>query len=441
MSHQRIIDDDDDDTRSVDNIQNGSPFKRPRLQILIDSVAVLFCGMDASTLGSFFPQQAYTKGMSSKDVGIVVGVFSVASACFTPVWGALMVVKGFKYVFVINCVLAFAGSVGLAFVMNAEEGPFFYSVCVINRLIEGIGSSGLQVVCFAHVAQVYPSRKVTLVGFMEMCNSLGHSIGPGFGGLMFATFGFETPYLVNSGMITLIFLIGYFIMEEPLIHEIQDKEMQDTIKMSDVLRIPEYVLMLLWPLSVSMILGFKETIISPFITDTFQVTVVTSGIMMTIGTVGYVIFALLVGYLVDKRVKPEYALLLGGSISTLSLLFIGPVPFLGLKPHLISTAVCLVLFAIANSLMLIPTYAILIEVQRRNNITDSVSSQNVNTTIILSVFSIGNVLGPVVSGALDDAFGYRWITLFFACFIFILLIMNVCNLAFREKSSYNEIDG
>ncbi|CAM1154077.1 Uncharacterised protein g11054 [Pycnogonum litorale] len=309
-----------------------STFRYSVLQVIINSLSMVLCGMDYSTLGIYFPQQAYSKGMTSKDVGIVVGMHSVGSTLFTPIWGKLLSI-GYKKSFFISSAISFIGTTGLAFVLYVESWPLFYASCIITRLLEGIGNCGLQVVCLSHIIKVYPTRKTTFLGISEMFIVFGCMIGGALSGGLFTLGGSAAPYLFLSGISLLVTVAACFVYEEPEDQNAtENEETGQYAPNKDVITVLVYILMLMWPFIVALNVALLDTTFSPFITETFDVSVAVSGTVMSAGSLGYVVTSVTIGYFVDKSIKPEYLMILGGIISNASFLFIGPLPCIGYHP-------------------------------------------------------------------------------------------------------------
>ncbi|CAM1154178.1 Uncharacterised protein r2_g4244 [Pycnogonum litorale] len=145
---------------------------------------------------------------------------------------------------------------------------------------------------------------------------------------------------------------------------------------------------------------------------------------MSAGSLGYVVTSVTIGYFVDKSIKPEYLMILGGIISNASFLFIGPLPCIGYHPSLPNTAVFTFTLTVSSALMLIPSYRMMTEIQKKHGIAETASTENSSVTMVLFAYSLGLMVGPVISGSLNDAFGFRWAAVFFISILSVTIIFN-----------------
>ncbi|CAM1154079.1 Uncharacterised protein g11055 [Pycnogonum litorale] len=53
------------------------------------------------------------------------------------------------------------------------------------------------------------------------------------------------------------------------------------------------------------------------------------------------------------------------------------------------------------------------EIQKKHGITETASAENSTVTMVIFAYSLGSMVGPVISGSLNDAFGFRWAAVFF----------------------------
>ncbi|KAG1679043.1 Bifunctional arginine demethylase and lysyl-hydroxylase JMJD6 [Nymphon striatum] len=119
-------------------------------------VSVIVCtttieGMMFSFLGSFFPQLAMKKQLTSLDIGIIMSTFPCSSI----------------------------------FVMKIESKVVFYSCCVLCRVIQGASNAVLLGSTYSVLVNELPDYFTVILGIRGTAYGFGTTIGPLFAGILF----------------------------------------------------------------------------------------------------------------------------------------------------------------------------------------------------------------------------------------------------------------
>ena len=78
---------------------------------------------------------------------------------------------------------------------------------IVARVLQGTGSALTMTCIFAILSDAFPESRGRIIGVAEMMNSLGWTVGPPMGGLLFALGGFTLPFLI-CGALPLLTLAG-----------------------------------------------------------------------------------------------------------------------------------------------------------------------------------------------------------------------------------------
>ena len=106
------------------------------------------------------------------------------------------------------------------------------------------------------------------------------------------------------------------------------------------------------------------------------------------------------------RVQPWFMLSMGLLLASISLLLIGPVPFLGIAPSIPLTVFSLILFGAGSASVLVSSYSSsLSSALRLPGYTDNFSTYSYISCLWTASFSLGNFLGPFIAGILYDQVG------------------------------------
>jgi MFS transporter, DHA1 family, tetracycline resistance protein len=141
-------------------------------------------------------------GASPFVVGILVGTFSFCQLVSAPLWGNVSDRIGRKMVLIISQIGATIGWTMLAF---APSIPLVF----VARIVEGVSGGNISITQ-AYVADlVEPKDRSRAFGLIMAMFAAGMVFGPFAGGILYAHFGFATPFLVAAGfqLITLVLTI------------------------------------------------------------------------------------------------------------------------------------------------------------------------------------------------------------------------------------------
>merc|ERR1712179_173724 len=117
------------------------------------------------------------------------------------------------------------------------------------------------------------------------------------------------------------------------------------------------------------------------------------------------------GWMAD-RYSPKIFIMIGSFLLTLGFIFIGPLPFTGLTPSYELCVFSVVVAGVGLGAQLVAAFS---EAQKSAVVMgfpDDISTYSMISSIWTSAFALGAFVGPTVSGALFDAVGFEWSTLF-----------------------------
>src|SRR5580692_8595737 len=145
-------------------------------------------------------------GASAVVVGLLMATFSFCQFVSAPLWGSISDRIGRKSVLIVSQIGATIGWVmlGLASPIAAALAVVPISVVFVARILEGVSGGNISITQ-AYVADlVAPRERARAFGLIA-----GMVFGPFGGGLLYARFGFATPFLVAAGLqfVTLLLTI------------------------------------------------------------------------------------------------------------------------------------------------------------------------------------------------------------------------------------------
>lgn len=328
---------------------------------------------------------AYLKGIGQGGTaaGLIIAIFAFAQFLVSPIGGKWADKYGRRPL--IN-----AGLLILAISMFMFYFADSIVLLYISRAIGGIGCALLIPAIYAYVADITTmDQRAKGNSFISAAMSLGIVIGPGIGGFL-ADYGLKAPLLVSAIVGLLAFVVSFFTLPESLTEKMEMSNESNQSMIKDVLlsvKKPFFI-----PLVITLIMSFGlmsyETVLGLYVNDQFGATPQQIAFMITAtGLVG-VIMQL---FVVDRIVK---------SIGELNVL----------KLFLIVTAVGFLLSIIAGSYEMFFAISLMIFLATsilRPVLTTLISKlagneQGFAMGMNNAYMSIGNILGPLLAGALYD---------------------------------------
>lgn len=328
---------------------------------------------------------AYLKdiGQGGTAAGLIIAIFAFAQFLVSPIGGKWADKYGRRPLINVGLLVL---AISMFLFYFADSIVLLY----ISRAIGGIGCAFLIPAIFAYVSDITTmDQRAKGNSFISAAMSLGIVIGPGIGGFL-ADFGLKAPLLVSAIVGLLAFVVSYFTLPESLQEKVVMNDDAKTSMVKDIVlsvKKPFFI-----PLVITLIMSFGlmayETVLGLYVDDQFGATPQQIAFMVTAtGLVG-VIMQL---FVVDRVVK------LLGELNVL-------------KVFLIVTAVGFLLSIIAGSYEMFFVISLLIFLATsilRPVLTTLISKlagneQGFAMGMNNAYMSIGNILGPLLAGALYD---------------------------------------
>ena len=353
---------------------------------------------------SYFPDYVQSLGASVASVGLFTSSFMAASALLSPKIGSLSDRIGRKRIMIWGLLgdVIFGTLTGLV--------PSWYWLLIVRTINGAVTAAATLPAEALLIDQVPVDRRGEAVGFVSSCAIIGRNVGPIFGGatqFVASQFtdivnSYRIPYFVDAAFAALaIVLVVWKISEKPVSLDIQDTEsdanldeLRESLKKTRVRFSRSYKILLVCAFANGIAVGFIIPIIALFFKDKFNIQPIVIGSIMTIaGLIGFAA-SWIAGRVSDKLGrKPLIAL--GG----FSARFCGLV--LPLTGDVGQATFFLSFRMLGFNIYMPPMQALRADIVPREVRGRLFGLYN-------TVFSAGDILGPVVSTFLYDL--YRFTT-------------------------------
>ena len=355
---------------------------------------------------------AYLKeiGQGGTAAGLIIAIFAFTQFLISPLGGKLADRYGRRPL--INTGL-FVLAISMLIFYFADSIILLY----ISRAIGGIGCAFLIPAIYAYVADITTmDQRAKGNSFISAAMSLGIVIGPGIGGWL-ADYGLKTPLLISAIVGLLAFVISHFTLKESLVEKVEVSTGNNQSMVKDiVLSVKKpFFIPLVITLNMSFGLMSYETVLGLYVSDEFSVTPKEIAFMITSTGLVSVVMQL---FVVDRIVR------LIGELNVVKVFLIitsfGFFLSIIAKTYEMFFAISLIIF-LATSILR-PVLTTLVSKLAGKEQGFAMGMNN-------AYMSIGNILGPLLAGALYDI---RILYPFIAGLI-ILIITTIFTFMWRAK--------
>ena len=159
-----------------------------RIVLLACCIAGFISPLLTSMINLAIPSIASEFAISAHDRGWLVMTFFLSSVAFLVPVSRIADLYGKKKIFIIGIVVVLISSL-----MSAIATSF--AILLVWRVVAGIGTAAISTTSIAMIVQIYPrSQRGLPLALNTMCIYIGASMGPGLGGLLTETFGWQSIF-------------------------------------------------------------------------------------------------------------------------------------------------------------------------------------------------------------------------------------------------------
>ena len=159
------------------------------------------------TVNAAYPALASALDVSPAVIAWVGILYTLVNASLITTFGRLSDLRGRRRVYAVGLAIVSIGGV-----LCGLSGDV--TSLLAARAFQGIGSAMVTANSVAYLLEIYPpSRRGFVVGWWEVCISIGLGAGPALGGLLLATWGWRSIFLapVPFGLIILALIPRYMV--------------------------------------------------------------------------------------------------------------------------------------------------------------------------------------------------------------------------------------
>ncbi|XP_064652548.1 MFS-type transporter SLC18B1-like [Lineus longissimus] len=375
--------------------------------LALTNFAAMFC---LSVMAPFFPQLARTVGVSGTISGWIFGVFALVQFLTSPLFGKLVPRVGAWLLYQAGLFLAAGCTVLFGFVSyipRDDGGTVFVVFCFMLRIFMALGCTALATASFAITGHEFADYASIMFGILETFAGVGLMVGPAIGGFLYAAWGFPLPFIVIGVVMFLILILNWILLPGGIEDAGLDVKSTPVIKL---LRIPSILLVCLSLVVSASIWAILDPILEPHLQE-FQLGSELLGLLFLLMSASYAISSPLWGWLSEKTPDSKIVVVIGFIGSGFSLFLLAPSPLLGFAEGeniLWLNIVALLFLGVTISMAVIPTFESVLDSAELAGLEDNMGTYATVAGLWGSMYALGDFVGPVLGGLLEDAIGFQW---------------------------------
>ncbi|KAJ2943804.1 hypothetical protein O0L34_g8124 [Tuta absoluta] len=407
--------------------------KKQRLTLaslaLVDFMS--FCSM--SIMAPFFPREAELKGLSDTTCGLVFSFYAVIMFVTSPFFGKFLPALGTKFMFISGMLIAGGCNVLFGTLAMIEDTTTFTTLCFVVRGLEALGASAYSTASYVFVVNAFPESIGSVLGILETFVGLGMSVGPAIGGLLYSIGGFGLPFYSLGIVMVLTVPINWWLLTDC-------EEYVSGSKTGSILRlfkIPSIIITGLVIVIVSNTWAFLDPTLEPHLRQ-FGLSTNQIGLIFLLFSSLYGIFSPIWGWVAD-RVHNHWCMMVWGLfLSSVGLILLGPCPFIpGLPQELWLDLVALSILGMSVALTLLPTFqGVLTSSIYEGGCPEALATYSAVAGVWSCCYSLGEVLGPALGGALAQRYGFPLCATLCAAACFTMAVVTLTFFSLRESEKW-----
>ncbi|MDE2428221.1 MAG: MFS transporter [Burkholderiales bacterium] len=247
----------------------------------------------AHIVATNLPSYAHVIGVGAFMIGLLIAVYDFAELFAKPMAGFIADRRGMKAMLLAGIIVFITGSL-LFLIID----PKFL---LLVRFIQGLGAAALSTVSITLVAKYFATNRGTAFGIYNAVKGAGYVIAPALGGFLVQGYGFSMIFIVSAVVGVIALLLSLFLPQDRSKSDALDDD-DDDMSLKEFFLIfkeprllPVYAVIVINMFMVGILFGFL-----PVYLYSIGYTPLQSGIVVSAGTVSYLLVQPLAGYFADK---------------------------------------------------------------------------------------------------------------------------------------------
>ena len=358
------------------------------------------------------PFYAEKVGIGLTMIGLLIAVYDFAEIIAKPVFGGLADKRGMKKALYLGIIIFTLASLLYPFVPP--------KLLILVRFLQGLGGASLSAVSLAMVGILYKENKGKAFGIYNAIKGFGYVVSPIIGGAIVMKSSFAGIFYACAGIGVIALLLAFTLPadKQKIAGAFDDDDDLSLKSLWVVLKnktlMPWFLIIVINMFFVGILFGFLPVRIHDLGYNPFN-----TGLLLSATTISYLLVQPFAGWLADKF-NPVLILRWGMLLSIISTALI---------PFVTGTFLIIVCIAAGIGIGVVWTNSDAMV----SNLSDE-KQMGATMGVAGSFKELGDMIGPLMMGAISQALGLQWGFVICAVLGFIALLITVIN-GNKQKSA------
>ncbi|XP_067145121.1 MFS-type transporter SLC18B1-like [Centruroides vittatus] len=392
--------------------------------------------LSMSIIAPFFPKEAEMKGMRESVSGIIFSVYALVLMVMSPIFGKLLPHVGSSFMFLSGVFVAGVCNILFGFLDKLTDLTLFTVFCFIVRIFEAVGAAAFTTASCTYVFSMFPDDIGTVFGIIETSIGIGMSLGPAIGGSLYALGGYGLPFFILGSVVVINIPISWLLLRN--ISSMPNDETSSTTYLQ-LLSIPKVWIVCVILMTAAQTQGFLDPTLEPHMRQyNFGPGLV--GLVFLLMSAAYGVFSPLTGWVTGKMNNKYPVMIVGLGIMLVSLLVLGPAPFLPFKGSVPLCLAAVTALGISFAFAFIPSFECILLAAFEKGLGDNLVTYSKVSGLWNSVYSLGEVIGPALGGILMDFFGFPQSAVILSAFCAVAMLATFPLLCLKTPNHHKTVN-
>ncbi len=352
----------------------------------------------AHIVATNLPSYAEVAGVGALTIGLLIAIYDLAELFAKPFAGFVADRRGMKATLLVGLAVFIFGSF-LFFIINPK-------LLVLVRFVQGLGAAALSTISISLVAKHFVQGRGQAFGIYNAVKGAGYVIAPALGGFIIHAANFAMIFVVSGCIGAVALLLSLFLPPDRSDDATLDDDENITLAQffsifKEPRLVPVYAVIIINMFLVGILFGFL-----PVYLHSIGYTAVQSGSILSVATASYLLVQPLAGHLAD-RFEIRTTVIAGLLLAALGIIVATFTSGIALIAVVITAGIGIGTVW-TNSDILVSVLA------HQRNLGASIGAAQ-------SFKELGDMVGPLLVGALTQFFGVR--AGFVSCGILALVLL------------------
>jgi MFS family permease len=333
------------------------------------------------------PFYAEKVGIGLTMIGLLIAIYDFAEIVAKPVFGGLADKKGMKKALYLGIIIFILASLLYPFVPP--------KLLIVVRFLQGLGGAALSAVSLAMVGTLYKDNKGKAFGIYNAIKGLGYVVSPVIGGAIVMKSNFGGIFYACAGIGFIALLLAFTLPDDKQKGSAAFDDDDDDFSFKSLFVVfknktlaPWFLIIVINMFFVGILFGFLPVRIHELGYNPFN-----TGLLLSVTTVSYLLVQPVAGWLADKY-NQVLILRLGMLLSVIST---AAIPFVTGTLLIITCIVA----GIGIGVVWTNSDALVSKLAKENEMGATMG-------VAGSFKELGDMIGPLLMGAISQALGLQW---------------------------------